>query len=172
MKKSMIIFFLNNKYFTRFSRFTDKLVTSLQNYQVHFQTTRWVCIKSLPGCAEQEPHLDYNLEKLITAVNQPHFCLLALEEETTIVVWPGSHAALRAHKLGFRIARRIERVLFSLPRGTLIVINHLLLHAGSAYKTKNIRIHGFLENGEIDLGASYLLRVRDREICPKFGIFN
>ena len=61
-------------------------------------TTGWVGIISLPGCREQTAHVDWepkNLPKVSTDL-RPLGVLVALQNDATLNVWPGSHLLVGA----------------------------------------------------------------------------
>lgn len=131
---------------------------ALVEHGLSFQTSRWAFLKSVPGCEEQEAHLDYNPSQ-ISSCNPPHFCIASLQEGTKIVVWPGSHEVIKKYKLDSqRPDKSIKRTTVIIPPGSVVVLSQFLVHAGASYDIKNIRLHGYLETGQVDMGKTFILR--------------
>lgn len=105
-----------------------------------------VLIRSDPPCAAQMAHCDYAPHADLLASTDstiPHLLLIALEDSTSLDVWPRSHRLLR----GAAEARKPLRALrVQLDRGDALLFRGDLVHAGSAYTNKtNIRVHIYLD---------------------------
>jgi hypothetical protein len=98
------------------------------------------------GCQKQAAHCDYVPTTLASPL--PLLVFIALEDDTYIDVWPKSHTLEK--KL-----RPIERQQLSLGKGDLLVFRADLVHAGSAYTKRNMRIHLYLDSPAVK-------RVRNR----------
>jgi hypothetical protein len=98
------------------------------------------------GCQKQAAHCDYVPTTLVSPL--PLLVFIALEDDTYIDVWPKSHTLEK--KL-----RPIERQQLSLGKGDLLVFRADLVHAGSAYTKRNMRIHLYLDSPAVK-------RVRNR----------
>ena len=85
-------------------------------------------IHSLPGCREQLLHFDYNPELCRGTERKPAGAILALQEDTHLLV----------HCEG-------ETVSIVLGPGDIIVFEGDVLHAGSAYTHENTRVHVYLD---------------------------
>jgi hypothetical protein len=100
----------------------------------------FVLLASDPGCARQAAHQDYVPDDALLATpddSMPLLFLLALEPDTALDVWPGSH----------RATERIERTTLRLGPGDAVLFRGDLIHAGSAYETApNCRIHVYLDH--------------------------
>jgi hypothetical protein len=115
-----------------------------------------VVLVSLPGCAEQKPHTDYDANSLngISSSVIPRGVLVALEENTTLEVWPGSHDTNK---------RGIQKRTIRLDSGDVIIFRGDVVHAGSAYKSENTRIHIFADHPSFTRSANrtYLVGMSD-----------
>ena len=109
------------------------------------QPSSLVLLESEPGCQRQAAHCDYIPSKeLLAATEIPLLFLLAIEPNTTLDVWPGSHHIVRGHSLMV-----CHRETMHLDVGDAIVFRADLVHAGSAYATANRRIHGYLDSAAV-----------------------
>jgi hypothetical protein len=110
----------------------------------------FVLLRSLPGCTRQLAHSDYIPdEELLTCSpeERPLLCVLALEENTKLVVWPGSHKLF--HGRG-RTMAPIEPKVVWLAAGDAIVFRGDLIHAGAEYDTENIRLHCYIDSKAVN----------------------
>lgn len=130
---------------------------------VSFTDHQWSALLSKIGCQEQIPHCDYAPgEPWPRRALAPHGVLVALQHDTTFVCWPGSHNMMRyyhAHKVfpGTSFANRVE---VKIPKGSLLLFRHLLVHAGAAYLVKeNFRLHCYLQHGPIPRNFTFKLNV-------------
>jgi ectoine hydroxylase-related dioxygenase (phytanoyl-CoA dioxygenase family) len=73
----------------------------------------------------------------------PQLLLVALEDETTMDVWPGSHRLVRGST---DIQDPVSVVHVSLNKGDALLFRGDLVHAGSAYTKPNVRIHFYLDS--------------------------
>lgn len=106
----------------------------------------FVLLKSLPGCQRQKAHTDYIPDiALHQCPNEriPLLCLVAIEPNTRLVVWPGSHKVIQG--LG-RSKDPIEPKMLVLEQGDAVVFRADLVHAGAEYDSENIRIHCYLDS--------------------------
>jgi hypothetical protein len=108
--------------------------------------TGFVLLVSDPGCARQAAHQDYVPTETLLATpdaEMPLLFLLALDPDTTLDVWPGSH---RFRDTG--TTDSIERETLRLEPGDAVLFRGDLIHAGSAYETAtpNHRIHVYLDH--------------------------
>ena len=112
-----------------------------------FCSQQWVVLRALPGCPEQQPHLDYSPRIEFTAGYKPHLCLLAVEEGTQLEVWPGSHtiASSMRRKEELKHEARFVKKTIHIPVGSCVLFRHQLVHAGSAYTAANYRFHCYLD---------------------------
>lgn len=113
----------------------------------------WQGLVSQPRCKEQQPHVDVIArikrrgEALPSGriVHRP-FVLVAVEEGTRLVVWPRSHAHLRAFKGSRALMPSVvrvsaaDRLVIAIPTGHGLLVHGDLVHAGAAYKTHNVRL--------------------------------
>ena len=111
-----------------------------------YQVRNFVILQSLPGCQEQEAHCDYvpTPELLQTTDDTvPLLFFLALEDDTTLEVWPGSHYVVRGEH------RVIHKQQLKLNAGDAVFFRADLVHAGSAYSKQNTRIHCYLDHPSV-----------------------
>ena len=91
-----------------------------------------VLLESEPGCQRQAAHCDYvPSPELACADPMPLLVLIAIEPNTTLDVWPLSWQ------------RQCVRKTIALDA---LVFRADLIHAGSAYETRNRRIHFYLDS--------------------------
>jgi ectoine hydroxylase-related dioxygenase (phytanoyl-CoA dioxygenase family) len=106
----------------------------------------FVVLQSLPGCQEQEAHCDYvPTPNLLATTDEtvPLLFFLALEDDTTLEVWPRSHKVVRG-KLEV-----IHKQQIKLNKGDAVFFRADLVHAGSAYFKSNTRIHCYLDHPSV-----------------------
>jgi ectoine hydroxylase-related dioxygenase (phytanoyl-CoA dioxygenase family) len=109
-----------------------------------------VVVESLPGCQRQAAHCDYIPTEDLLALpptEMPLLFLLAIEPNTTLDVWTGSHLILRPAKTK-TTSVPISRTTVQLDAGDAILFRADLVHAGSAYTEANRRVHVYLDNLE------------------------
>lgn len=86
------------------------------------------CIKSEPGCNEQDLHRDFNFEEEPVKTKKSYLNMVALQDNTKLVV----------------LVKNKRRVI-TLKRGDLFVGRGDLVHSGASYKVRNIRLHWFVD---------------------------
>jgi hypothetical protein len=104
----------------------------------------FVLLVSRPGCRRQAAHTDYvPTPELLRASDRemPLLFLLALEDNTTLEVWPQSHLIVQGH-----LGSAVRRQTVHLSEGDAILFRGDLVHAGSAYDSQNMRIHAYLDS--------------------------
>ena len=105
-----------------------------------------VLLQSMPGCRRQAAHCDYVPSAELTNTNtntMPLLFILALEENTYLDVWSGSH---------LRKSVRSNPILpsrLTLNAGDAIIFRPDLVHAGSAYDKSNTRIHFYIDHPSV-----------------------
>ena len=106
------------------------------------QRSGFVALRSFPGCQEQAAHQDFDTDlPCFARAHVPLGVLVALQECTTLDVWPGSHTATRtAERL-----KPIVRHQIALGKGDVLIFRGDLVHAGSAYSRPNVRLHCYLD---------------------------
>jgi hypothetical protein len=105
-----------------------------------------VLLQSMPGCRRQAAHCDYvpSPEFLVTNTKtKPLLFILALENDTYLDVWSGSHLRKSAR------SNPILPTRLSLNAGDAIIFRSDLVHAGSAYDKSNIRIHFYIDHPSV-----------------------
>lgn len=113
---------------------------------------------SRPGCRCQAAHTDYVPTPAMlraTDTEMPLLFLLALEDNTTLEVWPQSHLVVQ----GYRGPPAIQRQTVHLSAGDAILFRGDLVHAGSAYESQNLRIHAYLDSSAVprDPNQTYII---------------
>ena len=106
----------------------------------------FVILHSLAGCQEQEAHCDYiPTPKLLETTDKtiPLLFFLALEDDTTLEVWPESHKVVRGD------LKVIYKQQIKLNKGDAVFFRADLVHAGSAYSKPNTRIHCYLDHPSV-----------------------
>jgi hypothetical protein len=115
----------------------------------HNMPSPWVAIHSSPGCQEQVPHVDWT-----PCLDESHgadalSCLVALEDDTVLHVWPGSHKFVRqllVNPSDERLTRKMDgRKSLTLNKGDVVMFRSDLVHAGAAYNSNNTRLHCYLD---------------------------
>lgn len=113
--------------------------------KVHYADD-FVLLRSLPGCKRQAAHTDYIPELSLLRCDRyklPFLFLFALEENTKLVVWPGSHKVVQGRG---RTVDPIQPKTVILSAGDALVFRADLVHAGAEYETENIRIHCYIDS--------------------------
>ncbi len=93
-----------------------------------------VLLLSEPGCANQQCHTDYDPE---TGDQDGLGCIIALEDETALNVWPGS--------IDFDVDAEYHRERLALRAGDMLLFRGDLVHSGASYEASNVRVHCFLD---------------------------
>jgi ectoine hydroxylase-related dioxygenase (phytanoyl-CoA dioxygenase family) len=112
------------------------------------KATDLVILESLPGCQIQSAHTDYIPDAALLETGDdsvPLLAVVSLEPATTLEVWPTSHRLIRRGRLT-RVTRKVTRHTVELASGDVIVFRGDLVHAGSPYAARNIRIHAYLDH--------------------------
>lgn len=120
----------------------------------------FVLLRSLPGCTRQLAHTDYIPDEELlscTPEDRPLLCVFALENNTKLIVWPGSHKLL--HGRG-RSMKPIEPHTVLLDAGDAIIFRGDLVHAGAEYETENIRLHCYIDSKAVNRhpNRTYIIR--------------
>lgn len=109
----------------------------------------FVLLRSLPGCSRQLAHTDYIPDTSLLqceAEKIPYLFLYALEDETHLIVWPGSHKVIQGRG---RTIVPIQPTKITLQAGDALVFRADLVHAGSEYENENIRIHCYIDSKDV-----------------------
>lgn len=114
-----------------------------------------VSLRSLPGSDPQPMHLDYTYShqtrrdaamRMRAGVEMPILAFIALQDNTTLRVWPKSYAAVHAAWRGQPIPplpHGGKMQIARLGEGDLLLFRPDLVHAGDAYDCENYRLHAF-----------------------------
>jgi hypothetical protein len=101
-----------------------------------------VVLRSLPGCKAQKVHADYNIFDMKHHDSTvPYSLLLALQENTKLTLYPGSHRLSEKDNI-----EKFHEVQILLSPGDVVFFRGDLLHAGCAYDELNVRVHIFLDS--------------------------
>lgn len=106
----------------------------------------FVLLHSLPGCERQSAHTDYIPDSSLLQCEKeklPYLFLFALEQQTKLVVWPGSHKVVQGRG---RTVVPIEPKVIELKAGDALVFRPDLVHAGAEYDVENFRIHCYIDS--------------------------
>ena len=106
----------------------------------------FVLLRSLPGCRRQAAHTDYIPDSSLLRCDSaklPLLFLFALESNTRLIVWPGSHKVVQGRG---RSLQPIQPKILTLDAGDAVVFRPDLVHAGAEYETENIRIHCYIDS--------------------------
>lgn len=136
------------------------LQEKLQKQHPQHKIQEFVLLRSLPGCQRQQAHTDYipTSDLLTCAPDQlPLLFVFALEPQTRLVVWPGSHKVVRG--LG-RTKEPMEPKMLVLEAGDAVLFRADLVHAGAEYDSENIRIHCYLDSSAVprDPNRTFILK--------------
>ena len=126
--------------------FTTAVVSALLPNEL--QVTECVILEARPmpnaPLSEQCPHCDYGPELFtVDSGTIPHSALLAIEDDTSLVVWKGSHKFMRPpmlvnHMYNVKDLGRGTTIL--LRKGDVIIWRGDLIHAGARYTESNLRL--------------------------------
>ncbi len=113
---------------------------------------------SLPGCQQQSCHADARFGgkqyKKLAGSDFPVSVILAIMEDTELVIWPGSAPVVKdiaTRRANAKIHGRtpIKPVTVKIRKGYALVLRQDMAHCGAAYKSLNGRIHLFLDNRRV-----------------------
>lgn len=116
---------------------------------VDHRVEEFVLLRSLPGCSRQMAHTDYvPIEELLNCPPDelPYLFLFAVEDNTSLIVWPGSHKVIQGRG---RTISTIAPQKLNLSAGDAVLFRPDLVHAGSEYTTENIRIHCYIDSARV-----------------------
>jgi ectoine hydroxylase-related dioxygenase (phytanoyl-CoA dioxygenase family) len=106
----------------------------------------FVLLRSLPGCTRQAAHTDYIPDTALLQCESeklPLLFLYALEDDTRLVVWPGSHKVVQGRG---RSKEPILPKVITIDAGDAILFRPDVVHAGAEYETENVRIHCYIDS--------------------------
>jgi ectoine hydroxylase-related dioxygenase (phytanoyl-CoA dioxygenase family) len=138
----------NNKTESLLNRF----YTTLKNRFKKLSIGDTVILRSLPGCREQGKHMDFIPNDVFANGPDdqvPLAAILALEQDTTISVWPKSIRIASRKDNQNKRKRLIRKKAKKMNPGDIFVFRGDLVHAGSAYEKSNIRLHCFLDSPSV-----------------------
>lgn len=123
----------------------------------------WVLLQSSPGCRQQAAHTDYIPTPELKRASDstiPLLCIIALQDNTTLEVWPRTHR-LRRYPI-------LQRTI-TLSAGDALIFRGDLVHAGSAYSAENIRLHVYLDHPSVprDPNRTWIIYKHADEECQK-----
>ncbi len=138
------------------NKFMSHVASCMEKYFPMLKACHLTMIISLAGCDTQVAHTDGTIDseqkKLIDAGVIPLSALVAIERQTSVIVWRGSHNVLwlsdeQADGLSPMIAEVVH-----IPPYHVCLFRQDLVHAGNGYEGDHVRGH-------------FLLNPRDRPIC-------
>lgn len=117
----------------------------------------FVLLRSLSGCTRQMAHTDYipTDELLGCPTNKlPYLFLFAVEDNTSLIVWPSSHRIVRGR------GRTTSPYKLYLSAGDAVLFRPDLVHAGSEYENENVRIHCYIDSSHVrrDPNRTWIIR--------------
>lgn len=143
--------------FQRSMKAKDKILGSIVAEVSQFLARRFpshepkspVVLYSLAGCGVQCAHSDYLPETLdhVGRLRMPIGCLVALEADTTLTVWPNVFATdlLVEHD----DTQQTHPVVVDVPAGGICLFRADQVHAGSAYERANFRAHLYMDTASV-----------------------
>jgi hypothetical protein len=131
--------------------FMDTMNQFVKKLDNNLIPSKWVLIKSKPGCKPQLAHMDYeNTQEFQTCISNnkqvPLLVLVALQPNTYIYLWENSSKVIQGTYKG----APIEPTKIELKEGDVLVFRADAIHAGSDYEEENIRMHCYLDSQEVD----------------------
>jgi len=147
----------------------QKKIGSLSFVTDHHTVHDFVLLRSLPGCMRQAAHTDYipDVSLLQCPPDQlPYLALIAIQDKTSLIVWPGSHKVIRGRG---RTVAPIEPHKVELKAGDLLVFRPDLVHAGAEVSTENLRIHCYIDSDSVYRmkNRTYILQVHGEELMKE-----
>ena len=132
-------------------KFLDALNDFVRNLDNNLTHSKWVLIKSKPGCKPQLAHMDYEntaeFKRCILNNKQvPLLVLVSLQPKTYIYLWENSSKVIQ----GTYKDDPIEPTKIELKEGDVLVFRADTIHAGSDYNEENIRMHCYLDSQEVE----------------------
>lgn len=143
------------------TKFFDSVTKALLNVMPRRAPNDMVVLYSMAGCQKQGAHSDWTADELANVVNDGVFggysvgCLLSLEPDTSLLVWPGSSCLVDGDDAQ---DDRPQRVI--LQPGDLLMFRADLVHAGDAYPYEsNMRLHVYGDSRKIKRSKNTTYRV-------------
>lgn len=116
-------------------------VEQIINPEYH-QQSKWVILRSDPGCLQQPYHQDYVPSEELNACPDDQFPLGII-----CALMPGTTLNVFSLDSG-------EESLVELSTGDLLVFRGDLIHAGSAYQNVNYRLHCYVDSNNVKRKAN------------------
>ena len=121
-----------------------------------------VMLVSESGCQRQREHSDYTQANLLRVGENddrmPLACIIALQDGTTIDVWPGSIRWAEKKETendSSTFNKSLVPLKVTLNRGDVLFFRGDLVHAGAASTLFNIRLHIYLDVDGVSGSANY-----------------
>ena len=134
--------------------FMPELNKIIDNINPLLKASKWVILKSEPGCHKQMAHLDYiptiDFDGVINGIDKnkiPLLILTSIMDNTFIHIWEKSIEML--NETYSEEPLKSNKLL--LNAGDILVFRSDMIHAGSEYTEQNIRLHCYLD-------SSYVIR--------------
>jgi hypothetical protein len=130
--------------------FITTLNQFIHNLSSNLTPSKWVLLRSKPGCKPQLAHIDYeNTTEFQMCIKNskkvPLLVLVALQPNTFIYLWEKSTEVIQ----GVYEGDPIEPTKIELKEGDILVFRADVVHAGSDYDEENIRMHCYLDSQEV-----------------------
>jgi len=139
-------------------KFYQSVESFVKNNYPYHSPNNMVVLTSIEGCKAQLPHCDYEpTAQFANTADEdiPLGCLIALESNTKLLVWPKSirlaymNNYIRSEHIE-NMGGPIKSVDISLNPGDILVFRGDLVHAGAEYTSKNNRVHLYLDSSVVD----------------------
>jgi len=131
-----------------------------------------VVLRSDAGCKAQVPHCDFVPNKSLRQCSNdevPGGFLIALQDNTCLDVWPGSHKAVYDGGGGGGNITLLQRTCLNLNKGDAVFFRGDLIHAGCGYSCDNIRLHFYLDCASVKRPRNITWTV-PLEWCSRFPV--
>ena len=159
------------------TEFITKLTEFVKNLNPQLTPSKWVLIKSKPGCKKQLAHIDYentpDFQTCIKTQEQiplplPLLVLVALQPKTAIYIWKKSTEVIQGIYKSNQ--KPISPTKIELQAGSIFVFRPDLVHAGSDYAEENIRMHCYLDSPLVhrDKNRTFIIGKHGDEYMQKY----
>lgn len=132
----------------------------------------YVLLKSDAGCRTQFAHTDYvPTPEFVQALSDqkiPILLFAALEDNTTITIWPGSSGRFHTPRSVDGVNSLILPEHAPIPKGSVLIFRPDLVHAGSSYEMENYRLHAYLDCPSCKRENNVFFRVAADDIDQKY----
>lgn len=127
----------------------DAVGSFLKRYFPMHDVTAPHLLRSLPNCEVQPAHCDYLPNEILEVpeFQLPLGCLISIQENTTLTVWSNALAVDFLRESSVTKAK-FSKTIIEVPKGSILLFRADQIHAGSAYKEENYRLHFYLDTNK------------------------